>query len=713
MPLDASQPAQEAADTYPLEANAALYDSAQAEAYLETLFRNVNWKAGQLISLLGIGEKGTPQDGSNGKPPFRERKILTPEGRFTVHAHLKRWAGHHVAGFVVPAVLHPDAGEAGDVKLDKVAALTAIILDLDSGDTDAKASYVNAALGQPSMVVASGGTTEAGKPKLHIYWLFNEPCEEVERVAEARKLLASKVGGDQSFGRATQVVRVAGSVHAKNGKASVCRILSRSAAEYSFDDLAEAINGLQPMPGIEPPKATNELPRLGPRGVMDFTPNFDTATAALHRDIREGGEDLTRYSEFSKVAGFNINSARAGRIGLDEAHQNTRGWMLQHMVPPWPEARFESQFRALVNVDIARHGPMPQQLPADQRQSHARILPLEFFSDIEPILENNWLVRGYLTASSLVLTYGWPGTGKSFFVLDIALRIALGLPFNGSSVKQGAVIYLAAEAGKGMRNRIAAFKKHHLISRECPFALLPLSVDLFDRSADLQSLIATINWSIDRLGRPPILLVLDTLAATFGAGDENTKDMLAYINNVAHIRDHCDTTIWLVHHRPKDQMNNTPRGHSSLMGAMDTILSLEADRSQGVTIVTTTKQKESEPGAPISFSLSSVQLGVDDEGQAVTSAVIEYTELRPSNTLSPNTQLLLQALETAIERSGRADVSGREWRVVWEELTPEKQGSAREKAFSRGRKQLSILKRIENNGDRWSISLAPDASGPA
>lgn len=91
----------------------------------------------------------------------------------------------------------------------------------------------------------SGGLTELNKPKVHLYWLLNEPTDEVARVAALRKTLAAKVGGDQSFGRATQVVRVAGSVNAKNGKPSLRKIVYQTPAEYSLDDIAEAIENLR------------------------------------------------------------------------------------------------------------------------------------------------------------------------------------------------------------------------------------------------------------------------------------------------------------------------------------------------------------------------------------------------------------------------------------------------------------------------------------
>jgi hypothetical protein len=348
--------------TYPLTENGALCDTAGTQAYFSALFRHVQWEDGQRISLLGIGEKGTAQEGV-----FRERKIVAPAFIGSAHAHLKRWAEHHVAAFCVPAVLHSTAEERGDVTFDKIAALTAIVLDLDSGKITEAAKYAIDRLGTPTVTIASGGKTADGEIKRHLYWRLNEPCYDVEVVADLRKQLAAKVGGDQSFGRATQVIRVPGSVHAKNGIANRCTILEKNELDYSLDDLAEIIINMERMPSL--PEPAVDTGSLWVDGMMDFTPRRDTAIAAMHRDIHEGGSDRTRWSEFSKVAGFHIREFREGRLTLKEANHTTKGWMLTRMIPPWPEARFQQEFDALIRKDVAAHagGPGNSELRASVR----------------------------------------------------------------------------------------------------------------------------------------------------------------------------------------------------------------------------------------------------------------------------------------------------------------------------------------------------------
>lgn len=679
----------------PMTANGEMYNPAQVEEYVAMLYRHVDWQPGQIISLLGIGEKGTTQEGK-----FRERQLIAPAFLGAIHGHLKRWAAHHVAGFIVPAVLTAEAhGGTGGGALDKVELLTAIILDIDSGDVTAKAKYATDRLGQPSMIVASGGKTDEGKFKAHLYWLLSEPTDEVERVAALRKTLAAKVGGDQSFGRATQVVRVPGSVHAKHGKATVCRILDRCANDYDLGELAEIIEDMAAMPGLQ--LSAPSSPALSMVGGMDFTPRQHTAVAALHRDINEGGEDLTRWGEFSKVAGFNISEIRAGRMTPEAAYTALNGWVLSHMVPPWPQARVDQEFRALWNRDLATHGAFPSPTIPWSNVAADTPLPIEYFGEIKARLTNAWLVRNLLTLAGLALIYGSPGAGKSFFAIDIALRIAAGWPVDGRAVQQQPVIYIGAEGQNGLRSRVAAWRQHHGIEDELPFALIPCAVNLLDPNADLSRLIDTINEAAARFGQAPGLIVIDTLAATFGGGDENTTAMIAYINNLAKLKDAFGATVLTVHHRPKDALNDTPRGHSSLMGAMDTIIRLDGTDTRMATI---TKQKDAEAGPVILFNLVNVTLGQDEDGEPVCAGVVNHLHIS-NEKLSKAVRAILGALGDAIGLAEGSAVLEETWRAKWEEGLPTTmEDEAKRKAWQRARKALVQIGKVQNIEGWWSFS---------
>ncbi|MBA4753621.1 MAG: AAA family ATPase [Sphingobium sp.] len=163
------------------------------------------------------------------------------------------------------------------------------------------------------------------------------------------------------------------------------------------------------------------------------------------------------------------------------------------------------------------------------------ILPVEWFTEIEPQLEGMWLVKRLLPAQGLALIYGHPGSGKSFFALDVALHIALGWEWCARRVRQGLVVYVGAEGGAGLRNRIAAFRRHHDLQDAIPFALIPTPIDMQDPNADTGRLAETVRMTAKQSGAEPALVIIDTLSKTFGGGKENTDDMATYVANCQRI----------------------------------------------------------------------------------------------------------------------------------------------------------------------------------
>lgn len=282
-------------------------------------------------------------------------------------------------------------------------------------------------------------------------------------------------------------------------------------------------------------------------------------------------------------------------------------------------------------------------------------LPFEWYDEISPQLEANWLVEDLIPAASLCLVYGHPGSGKSFFALDMAMHIAWGRAWRDRAVQHGLVIYIGAEGQRGLRQRVAAFRQHHGVE-EIPFGLIPVEVNLLAADGDLEKVADTIRIVARRFNLPVAMIVADTLSRTFGGGDEVGPDMVSYINNVGRLQAEFQATTLIVHHRPKDSANETPRGHGSLWGACDTIILVE-DMS-GPKTAKVTKQKDAETGNPVLFSLLVVELGEDEKGKPVTSCVVVPSDTLllktgASNRLSDGQQITLAQLNIAVEETGR------------------------------------------------------------
>jgi hypothetical protein len=73
----------------------------------------------------------------------------------------------------------------------------------------------------------------------------------------------------------------------------------------------------------------------------------------------------------------------------------------------------------------------------------------------------------------------------------------------------------------------------------------------------------------------PGLIILDTMARTFGGGDENSaSDMGAFVRNADLLKEELGTAILVVHH-PGRNVKRGPRGSTALYGVLDTMMLME------------------------------------------------------------------------------------------------------------------------------------------
>lgn len=107
---------------------------------------------------------------------------------------------------------------------------------------------------------------------------------------------------------------------------------------------------------------------------------------------------------------------------------------------------------------------------------------LEFlrFHDIAPRLDQRWIVKGVMQAEQIAVVFGPPSCGKTFLALDIGLHIGAEMgSWCGRRLGTGWVIYVAAEAGRGIANRVSAWKQEHLCDdRRVRFAAITSPIDL-------------------------------------------------------------------------------------------------------------------------------------------------------------------------------------------------------------------------------------------
>jgi hypothetical protein len=258
-----------------------------------------------------------------------------------------------------------------------------------------------------------------------------------------------------------------------------------------------------------------------------------------------------------------------------------------------------------------------------------RHLPIEWWKDIRPDLTVPTFVKHLLGYGACSMLFGETGSAKTFLVIHLALCISLGWKFFGRKVRQGLVVYIAAEGGTSVRQRIGAFRQHHGLSYEddVPFALIAAPVNLLDPEVDLAALIAEIQAAAAKRPEMPLLLVIvETLSRAFAGGNENAPDdMGAFIRNIDRLRAETNAHVLIVHHTGKTASQGA-RGHSLLRAAVDTEIEVVRSEAMNLSTATVTKQRDEKSGAAFAFRLHVVELGYDDDGDPITSCVLEPLE---------------------------------------------------------------------------------------
>lgn len=306
-------------------------------------------------------------------------------------------------------------------------------------------------------------------------------------------------------------------------------------------------------------------------------------------------------------AGRIIASSASGR-GFEVQFNDRVRKLMSDVLFETPEAAAQWKAgRQQARPSIPKAGPAPK---------------LEWFDDVQPTLETEYLIKGVLDRGAMSVVYGPSNSGKTFFALDAAFHAATGREWRGRRVQGGGVLYLAAEGGNGIANRITALRTTTEVSA-VPFALRRAGLDLLNPRADLANVIALAEEVKKRA--PLALIVIDTLSRVIAGGDENAaSDMTAFIKNVDFIRQETGAHLMIVHHTGKDAAKGA-RGHSSLRAATDTEIEIMVDEF-GNKVAKVTKQRDLEGGLEFQFALKSVHLGEDQDGDAVTSCIVEHVE---------------------------------------------------------------------------------------
>jgi hypothetical protein len=231
----------------------------------------------------------------------------------------------------------------------------------------------------------------------------------------------------------------------------------------------------------------------------------------------------------------------------------------------------------------------------------------------------DWLIKHVLPDAELLMLFGESTAGKSFVALDLCCAIARGVAWRGHKTRQGRVVMVVAEGAGGFRNRLQAYAQHN----NCDLSTFPL--DIIEVVPNLLIKDDALDLARGILaGGPVALLVIDTFAQTTPGSNENSgEDMGRALAHCKGIHRATKAPVLLVHHAGKD-LSRGARGWSGLRAAADA--ELEISRDGDYRAIRITKGKDGEDGREWPFALETITVGIDEDGEDITSCVVSHVE---------------------------------------------------------------------------------------
>lgn len=291
-------------------------------------------------------------------------------------------------------------------------------------------------------------------------------------------------------------------------------------------------------------------------------------------------------------------------------------------------------------------GKRVQRLDGD----HQRHFELINFNDVVLPKTRRYLVKGLIPRHGLTVIWGPPKCGKSLFVFDLTMHVALGWNYRGRRVHPGPVAYVTCEGAEGFKARIAAFRQEKLPEEieAVPFYLIADRLNLIEEH---QVLISDIKAQLGV--EQPVAVVLDTLNRSLAGSESSDQDMSAYVQAADAIWQKFDCAVIIVHHCGID--DKRPRGHTSLTGAADGQIAVKRD-NDGNIAAKVEWLKDGQEGDEIFSRLEVVDVGEDDDKEPITSCIVVEadgaTAAKSGKKIPEKARVALNLLRRAIHDMG-------------------------------------------------------------
>jgi hypothetical protein len=295
--------------------------------------------------------------------------------------------------------------------------------------------------------------------------------------------------------------------------------------------------------------------------------------------------------------------------------------------------------------------------------------PLRWHGGEDASLKRKWLVKNMLPETGAGLLSGQWGTFKTFIAIDLAGSVMTGGSFAGRPVKRkGGVLFMAAEGGSEVPIRIQGLVEAKYPGRgKLPFAWVDSCPTLIEKGAiaQLEAIaIEAANKMRTEFGAELVLVLVDTMSAAAGFTDENKSSEGQQAMNVLNeLSKRTGALVMACDHFGKAVETGT-RGTSAKEAAADCIIACLGEKNTAGHVTNTRiairKLRGGATGAEIPFAARTVDMGLDEDNEHITTRVIDWVPVtvgpaQPTKTgkaWPKSATLFRSALLTVIQQHG-------------------------------------------------------------
>lgn len=292
-----------------------------------------------------------------------------------------------------------------------------------------------------------------------------------------------------------------------------------------------------------------------------------------------------------------------------------------------------------------------------------------------------WRIKGILPMHDNSLIMGPSRSGKTFELLDMLMHMHSGEAFAGRKVIPCGSIVCTYEGATGFENRLRAYLHHYDMKAEDlhSFAWLTRPPNMYATEDNARALAEEVLKIAESFRLPLGAIAIDTHnAATRGSSEIKSEDMNRIMDNYQLVKDLTGVPLIIVGHTNAEGKH---RGNEQFFNNIETAIRIERvhtdskktiekrdDNNRVVRRGVMAKQREGDDRVQWEFVLEPVKIGVDADGDNITSMVsVEPAQHIPGDVvdehdgskprpdgfyLRGNNVDVFRALLKAIEREG-------------------------------------------------------------